>query len=147
MFLLCCQLLVSCFLFSSLLFSSLLFSFPFLSCFPFSPSFLPFSSLFFFLFSFRFVSFFFSFLSVFSSLPLSSHLFSSFLHFLTALLLSPLFCSISCIRVEERGLVYSLPAVILPGFAVVVSPLLALMSDQIRHLQERRRFCAHFVQC
>lgn len=35
-----------------------------------------------------------------------------------------------------KSLVYNLAAVMLPGFAVIVSPILALMRDQVAHLQK-----------
>ncbi|MFK8002274.1 MAG: RecQ family ATP-dependent DNA helicase [Polyangiales bacterium] len=44
-----------------------------------------------------------------------------------------------CIQPTGHGksLTYQLPATLLPGLTIVVSPLLALMRDQIRHLVER----------
>lgn len=44
-----------------------------------------------------------------------------------------------CIQPTGHGksLLYQLPATLLPGLTIVVSPLLALMRDQIRHLVER----------
>jgi ATP-dependent DNA helicase RecQ len=44
-----------------------------------------------------------------------------------------------CIQPTGHGksLLYQLPSTILPGITVVISPLLALMRDQIRHLTER----------
>ncbi len=44
-----------------------------------------------------------------------------------------------CIQPTGHGksLLYQLPSTLLPGITVVISPLLALMRDQIRHLTER----------
>ncbi|MFT5358639.1 MAG: ATP-dependent DNA helicase RecQ, partial [Polyangiales bacterium] len=44
-----------------------------------------------------------------------------------------------CIQPTGHGksLTYQLPATLLPGLTIVVSPLLALMRDQIRHLTDR----------
>ena len=36
-----------------------------------------------------------------------------------------------------KSLTYQLPALIMPGLTVVVSPLIALMEDQVRQLQKR----------
>ena len=49
-----------------------------------------------------------------------------------------------CIQPTGHGksLLYQLPALLFDGLTLVISPLLALMRDQIRHLCERFRIAA-----